>query len=614
MVSTKSELSKDLVAHGLNYVAKFVDSGYISQDSQLFYKRIIPTVDDKGNSVELTEYPLANAFEKHLNYRIHIARNYGDNNEIDRQSILSHAEDLCNLFESTYNIPVKSCLRFKSPKSIAGKLMTLEIERISKLIALKASAPDKVKEEQQKYIERINNDSNLSDDEKTIRNYVQNNEHKFNTDILIHLLKSRVDERYYGDDAKEYYRYIESLLDPKVPLDYDLITSKFFGNDNFSDDTQSALARIFFYRVTYDKERIVSDGENQKIVPCTEEFRSEFLHENFTLLNDSDSLESNPLKKAFKYASIQRIETDCPEWNEDCYVHRYSSRLERLVDENEFLRVKDLVGMNIIVPEKVPNSYHLDETTSNPEINKLNKSLNERLDNILSEGDYSSVSQRKLYTILDDFISRIKTNSFNENEKLDCKILPDSLKQWRKWGKFYLADHIKLELMNNPMAVLELHLESDEIYKHEDLSHVQRKGKQRIFPDLICSLPYDMGSLPRDKQDEILSKYDLSKYTLFLDNLYYYLPFYNTRVKDEETGKYYFKDLSLEKNCSKYYGIYDSAFSQDEEASIRYKNLHWMLGRVKEIFYHTHQPISTNKQTQLGTYGTSQDDADDIER
>lgn len=601
MAACKNDLINDLKLHGLYHTAKFVESGFISPDDQLFYKRSIPITNKDSSVTVYTQYPLADSFEKHLNYRINITKNYNNDDIDSRKNAFIEAEKLCELFEKTYNIPVNSTLRFKSPKSIAGKIITLEIERISKLIALKASSPEKTKEEQMKYIARINLDPNISPLEKLLKNEIQKNEHEYNREILSTLLKGRVDETYFGDDRKEYYKYVDDLLNPRVYLDYEQITSKFFGNDNFSSDTQSALARIFFYRVRYDENRIVSNGNESSIVPCSEEFKSKFMHENFTLLGDSDSIESNPLKKAFKYASIQRIESSSPEWQEDRFVHRYSSRLERLVDEEEFLRVKDLTGMNIVAPENIPVGYHLSEKTSNPEINKLNKSLNERLANMFTEEDYSSVSQRKLYTIFDDFNMRIKNNSFDDADKLKCKILPDSLKQWRKWGKSYLANHIKLEIADDPMSVLEVHLESDEIDKSDDKSHIMRKGKKRIFPELILDLPYDMSSLSHEKQAQILENYTSIDYMNFLDNLYFYLPFYNTRVFDEKTKKHYYKDLSLEENCRMYYGVYNNLANRNDESTIRYRNLNWMISHVKSVIQNSHVPKSINKDIQISS-------------
>lgn len=602
MAVSKAELIGDLKDNGLYQTAKFVESGFLSHSDLIFYKRIVPITDKDSSGNEkitvYTQYPLAESFEKHLNYRINITKNYDNENISDRKRAFDEAEKLCELFEKTYNIPVESSLRFKSPKSIAGKIITLEIERISKLIALKAAAPKKTQEEQFNYIARINRDPNLTPIQKKIKSEVQSNDYEYNREILNTLLKSRVDETYFGTERAEYYKYIDDLLNPNVPLDYDQITSKFFGNDNFSADTQSALARIFFYRVVYDKERIVSDGDNSKIVKSTDEFKSRFTHENFTMLSDSDSIESNPLKKAFKYASIQRIVENSPEWEEDCFVHRYSSRLERLVDEDEFLRVKDLIGMNIVAPEKLPVGYHLNEKTENPEINKLNKSLNERLSNIFTAEDYSSVAERKIYTIFDDFSMRIKNNYFDEPDKLKCKILPDSLKQWRKWGKSYLANHIKLEIADDPMSVLEVHLESDEIDKFDDKSHIRRKGKKRDFPELIIDIPYDMNSLSREKQAQVLENFTTKDYLNFLDNLYFYLPFYNTRVKDEKTGKYYYKDNSLEENCRTYYGIYNTNLSGNEIQNIRYRNLNWMLSHVRSVMQNTHMPKSINKEIQ----------------
>ena len=602
MAVSKTELIDDLKAHGLYQTAKFVESGFLLPSDLIFYKRTIPITekDSSGDdkTTVYTQYPLADSFEKHLDYRINITKNYDNENMSDRKMAFREAEKLCELFEKTYNIPVQSSLRFKSPKSIAGKIITLEIERISKLIALKAAAPKETQDEQFNYIARVNRDPNLTPIQKKIKNEVQSNDYEYNREILNTLLKGRVAETYFGDERAEYYKYIDDLLDPRVPLDYDQITSKFFGNDNFSADTQSALARIFFYRVVYDKNRIVSDGDKSKLVECTDEFKSRFTHENFTMLSDSDSIESNPLKKAFKYASIQRIIESSPEWKEDCFVHRYSSRLERLVDEDEFLRVKDLIGMNIVAPEKLQAGYHLDEKTENQEINKLNKSLNERLSNIFTAEDYSSVEERKLYTIFDDFSMRVKNNYFNDDDKLKCKILPDSLKQWRKWGKSYLANHIKFEIADDPMSVLEVHLESDVIDKFDDKSHIRRKGKKRDFPELIIDMPYDMSSLSFEKQAQVLENYTSKDYLNFLDNLYFYLPFYNTRVKDEKTGKHYYKDNTIEENCRTYYGIYNKNLPGNERQCVMYRNLHWMLSHVRSVMQNTHVPKSINKEIQ----------------
>ena len=149
--------------------------------------------------------------------------------------------------------------------------------------------------------------------------------------------------------------------------------------------------------------------------------------------------------------------------------------INRLRDENRFLKANDLRGMKIVVVD-IPDDF---------------KTNNERIKRILEERKKSVSSiERVLYTHLaiveigKEFYADL-ANDKQFLQSLNLEVIPDSNKHKKK-SNGYEAEHIKFHSYTNPAYTLELQFKSEyveTICKGEGMaSHQNRPGKQRILP------------------------------------------------------------------------------------------------------------------------------------
>lgn len=217
--------------------------------------------------------------------------------------------------------------------------------------------------------------------------------------------------------------------------------------DGISRSTKTALLRI-----------LVSKLENSNLKNKEENLK--YLDEKYG--EKAAIREGSSEKDIIKYDSINKIKEN-----------KY--RIDRLRDENKFLKANDLRGMKIVVVD-IPDDF----ITENDKINRI---LEKRKKT--TEG-----KERMLYTHLaiaelgKEFYASL-SNDEELLKNLHLNVIPDSNKHKKK-DNGYEAEHIKFYSANKPEYTLELQFKSEyveNICKGEGVaSHQNRPGKQRILP------------------------------------------------------------------------------------------------------------------------------------
>lgn len=182
-------------------------------------------------------------------------------------------------------------------------------------------------------------------------------------------------------------------------------------------------------------------------------------------------------------------------------IRENEHRINRLRDENKFLKANDLRGMKIVVVD-IPDDF---------------KTNNERIKRILEERKIATTSQeRVLYTHLaivelgKEFYGDLANNQ-ELLQKLNLQVIPDSNKHKKK-SNGYEAEHIKFFSSQKPEYTLELQFKSEyveTICKGEGTaSHQNRPGKKRVLPransdrELIEKLRYMVPKYKIFKKDK----------------------------------------------------------------------------------------------------------------
>jgi len=217
--------------------------------------------------------------------------------------------------------------------------------------------------------------------------------------------------------------------------------------DGISRSTKTALLRI-----------LVSKLENSNLKDKEEKLKR--LDEKYgkTAAILSGSAEDDIIK----YDSINNIKG-----NED--------RINRLRNEDKFLKANDLRGMKIVVVD-IPDDFVTD---------------NERIKRILEERKKAVTSkERVIYTHLaivelgKEFYRDLANNE-EMLQKLNLNVIPDSNKHKKK-SNGYEAEHIKFYNEVEPEYTLELQFKSEyveTICRGEGMAaHQNRPGKKRILP------------------------------------------------------------------------------------------------------------------------------------
>lgn len=476
-------------------------------------------------------------------FDLHIALRQDNNYEAFS---LGQATRLIKLFENTYpGVKLRPpILRKKSPKSIMGKHKGLEIENISKLACVKADMPNEVAAlEKRKYghvrslnlglfydllAERINENA-VEPQSSYLKNGIKD------------LLYANIDENgnttsSLGIVDKFNFNYYESLL--------------LNDGNTLSKSSRTALARMFYAKIKSSK--LDERTKQALIIELKAKYGSLQSVKRQVLLKQAQELlnrekvhsiavipEHVTEEDILAFDSIERLENPDNDYNQSKkqYDHRYASPLDRLVDEKEFLRCKDLIGMQLVI-DSIPAGFSIEGDNY---LNELIRKRDSIKDNTSLE--FQALDQQCMTEISRDFMSKLRNRSTSWLRSTNSKIINSSYKHKDKTNG-YIADHIKFELQQNPLYALELHVKSKYV---EDISgnsgpasHSTRPGKERKFHEILLS-------------DAPLNEYPFSQIVnCFIDTINS-LPLYMEFVKKPD-NTYTVNKYSIMKNLNKYHG------------------------------------------------------------
>ena len=299
----------------------------------------------------------------------------------------SFAVDIVELFRELYpGVGIeKTVLREKSGKSLKDKIRSLQIERFSKLAVAVADIPDIVREAE---INKLGSPQPL------------------NFKDLYSLFASRMDENITPvDDSEEsieaaetlgsHYKYcINQVLCNSIqtPADADRLfeeVADIFNETRISKNTKTALARIMYSKI---KLGILPDYYKKQNLDKLSRLYGEKARDEAIKHATSDTLKDAEGLDYLDLGEILAIEQDQYDLSEALYDNSHTSKLDRLIDEQEFLHAKDLQGMQIILTS-VPRNFR----TKNKVLQQLISDKNHEQDAIeifnKSFGDLSTLEK-----------------------------------------------------------------------------------------------------------------------------------------------------------------------------------------------------------------------------
>lgn len=379
-------------------------------------------------------------------------------------------------FQQLYpNIPVRDIpFRVKSLSSIDNKIKNLILERLSKLAVLNAEDPDK-------FTRYINAQNKKLEDNK---------QEKINIDYreFYHFLRERIDESSSSVLKKiDCYRQLEILENNYIshPNQYHDIVATLLNNKALSSTTKTYISRMIYAKIKlsptlFDSEKL------DLLINLTTNFGD--------IGKSSDVLDLESVTRIFDTStSIHNLTLTN-------YDNRFTSKFDRLLNEQEFLRSLDLLAFTLIV-EAIPKGTQIEGFT---EFNKLIQLRDQEF----NADTRLNLEQKAILLLGQDFFSKISTREIPFLKDNRAKEIIDMLKHKYKPG--YLAEHNKFELANNPLYSIESQIKSGYIYDttndrrvadkvtHHALAlHSSRPGKDRKLPTALAKHnPEEVSELP----------------------------------------------------------------------------------------------------------------------
>ncbi len=270
---------------------------------------------------------------------------------------------------------------------------------------------------------------------------------------LFELLKERVEERQ--ELTNDVTKQIKQLLYENIE---DINTNQFLENvveTRLSSSTKTALLRILKYKVEEsnlkDKLIILQQLEKQ--------------------YGETKALQTGiPEYNLLKNESIQRLKQDEEKRNE-------------LKDTQEFLRAKDLRGMEIII-DNIPEDFQ----TDNLILKKLVEQRNQETDNAKKQ----KYDKECMIELSKEFVDKLSENT-NILNKMNADVIKYSKKHKNKTNG-YIADHIKFYIKERKEQSFELQVKS--VYVQElatgegSAAHTKRPGKNRVLPAITYGINF----------------------------------------------------------------------------------------------------------------------------
>lgn len=284
----------------------------------------------------------------------------------------SFAVDIVEMFRELYpGVGIeKTVLREKSGKSLKDKISSLQIERFSKLAVAVADIPDIVREAE---IDKLGSPQPL------------------NFKDLYPLFASRMDENITPEDDSEesieaadtlgsHYKYCFSQVlcnSIQTPADADKLFEEvddIFNEPRISKNTKTALARIMYSKI---KLGILPDYYKKLNLDKLSRLYGEQAREEAIRHATSDTLVDAENLDYLALSELLPIEQDQYDLSEALFDNSHTSKLDRLIDEQEFLHAKDLQGMQIVITS-VPRDFK----TKNKKLQQLISDKNHEQDAI----------------------------------------------------------------------------------------------------------------------------------------------------------------------------------------------------------------------------------------
>ncbi len=231
----------------------------------------------------------------------------------------------------------------------------------------------------------------------------------------------------------------------------------------------------------------------------------------------------------------QNLDDNLLHW--ECIENIEQKDLDKLHNPFEYLRVKDLRGIKIVVAE-VPDNFQ----TNNEQIAELIEKRQKAV-----QGEKTKYNDLCCIAITQDFVNQLIHNE-ELLEKLNISLIQDGYKHKEKQNG-YLAEHVKFCYRDHPEYIFELQLRS--LYR-EDISrangkaaHDKRSGKKRVFPSAT------------------------NKKT-FLEKLQSMVPNYTLLKYDYHKNEYYIHKCTLAENMLEYYLGYITLDSEEYVKVMKY--------------------------------------------
>lgn len=169
------------------------------------------------------------------------------------------------------------------------------------------------------------------------------------------------------------------------------------------------------------------------------------------------------------------LEDDIIKYDSIIDIRKNKSKINRLRDEQSFLKANDLRGMKIVVVE-IPDDFE----TDNEEI----KQLLEKRKSAKSSTERVIYTHNAIVELGKEFYNDLANNQ-QLLERLNIKVIPGSNKHKKKTNG-YEAEHIKFYNSNKPQYTLEMQFKSEYIETicrgEGTASHENRPGKSRVLP------------------------------------------------------------------------------------------------------------------------------------
>lgn len=264
-------------------------------------------------------------------------------------------------------------------------------------------------------------------------------------DELFELLKERVREnKELEEDVVEKIRAILYMNIENIDINDFL---KKVVETNLSPSTKTALLRILKYKVEE------SNLENKDII----------LHKLENQYGETRAIKTGiPEYNLLKNESIEQLKKD-------------RNKKEELNNVQEFLRAKDLRGMEIVI-SKIPDDFQTD--------NKTLKELLEKRRDKLNKEQKRNYDEECIKELSREFVDKLSENR-DVLQRMNVEVLKNSKKHKNKTNG-YIADHIKFYIRGKKEQSFELQVKS--IYVQEiatgegNAAHTKRPGKSRVLP------------------------------------------------------------------------------------------------------------------------------------